>query len=224
MHLTQKPSSRPLAIAWPDTYLCCEWSSYGTHTTFPCPSLALRCCSFLMASTGCLESPCLGSILCSMVWEHLSLAFDSKIQSLTSSVWISAQSWQHTGMLYQERRCRGTSFPPESIYADNCDTLAPDVSLNLWYPTWCAGYGTYSSAHAHLDPFVAAAWSIVCTCPHSSPRDSIVPWWRLRNNSKWVRPRTERVLSCPFYHSGFVGNMMQCVVLDGNLLDEVGFG
>ena len=88
MHLIKKPSSRPSTTAWPDTHLCCEWSSYGTHTTFSCPYLASWCCYFIEALIGCLGLPCLGFVLCSMVLGHLSLAFDSQNQSLGSSVWI----------------------------------------------------------------------------------------------------------------------------------------
>jgi hypothetical protein len=43
MHPIQKPSTRLPVTAWPDTHLCCEWSSYGTHTTSPCPFLASWC-------------------------------------------------------------------------------------------------------------------------------------------------------------------------------------
>ena len=153
MHLIQKPLSRPPVTAWPYTHLCCEWGSCGTRTTFPFLSSALQCYSLLVALESFLESPCLRCVLGSTIWGHLSLASDSQIQSLSFSVWIFAQFWQHTDMLYQARRCRGTPFPPKCICADNCGTLAPNVSLNLWYPTWCAGYGTDSSAHAHLDLF-----------------------------------------------------------------------
>jgi hypothetical protein len=156
MHLIQNPSSQPPVTVWPDTHLCCEWSSYGTHTTSLCLFLALWCCSLLAALAGCLEPPCLGFVLCSMVWGHLSLAFDSQIQSLASSVWISAQSWQHTGMSYQVRRCRGTPFPPECIYVGNCGTSKQNVSPNILYPTLCAWYGIDSPSHAHLDPFATA--------------------------------------------------------------------
>jgi len=37
--------------AWSNTHLCYEWGSYGTHTTFLCPSLTSWCCSFLAVST-----------------------------------------------------------------------------------------------------------------------------------------------------------------------------
>ena len=156
MHLIRKALSQPLVTAWPNTHLCCDLGSYGTRTTFQLPSSTSQCCSLLGALSSCLEFPCLGCVLGSTIWGHLSLASDSQIQSLTFSVWIFAQFWQHTDMPYQARRCRGTPFPPECICADNYGTLAPNVSLNLWYPTWCAGYGTDSSAHAHLDLFVAA--------------------------------------------------------------------
>ena len=53
-------------------------------------------------------------------------------------------------MPYQVRRCRGTPFPPECICVDNYFTSAPNVSLNIWYPTLCAGNGIDSSAHPHL--------------------------------------------------------------------------
>jgi hypothetical protein len=64
-------------IVWPDTHLCCEWSSYGIHGTFPCPSSDSWCCYFLMDLSGCLETSYLGFVLFSMVWGHLSLSFDS---------------------------------------------------------------------------------------------------------------------------------------------------
>jgi hypothetical protein len=49
----------------------------------------------------------------------------------SSFVLISAQSWHHTGMSYQAKRCRGNTFPPECIYEDNCGTLTPNVSPGL---------------------------------------------------------------------------------------------
>jgi hypothetical protein len=68
MHLILKPSAGPPVTTWPDTHLCCEWSSYGTHTTFPCPSLASWCCSFLVASVGCpgLTPPWLCPLFCGL--------------------------------------------------------------------------------------------------------------------------------------------------------------
>jgi hypothetical protein len=59
MHLIQKPSTQLPVTAWPDTHLCCEWSSYGTHTTSPCPFLASWCCSLLVALAGCRGLPAL---------------------------------------------------------------------------------------------------------------------------------------------------------------------
>jgi hypothetical protein len=56
MHLILKPSARPPMTTWHDTHLCCEWGSYGTHTTFLCPSLSSWCHYFLVASMGCLGS------------------------------------------------------------------------------------------------------------------------------------------------------------------------
>ena len=47
MHLIQKPLSWPPVTTWPDTHLCCEWGSYGTHTTFPIPSSACSVSLFL---------------------------------------------------------------------------------------------------------------------------------------------------------------------------------
>ena len=157
MHLIWKPLSRPPMTACPDTHLCCEWSSYGTHTTFPLPYSASQCFSLLTNLEICLESPCLSYVLGSSVWGNLSLASYSQIQSLTFSIWIFALFWKHTGMSYQARICRETPFPIECIYLDKCNTSAPNVSLNLWYLTWCASYGTDSSTHAHLDLFVATA-------------------------------------------------------------------
>ena len=75
MHLILKPSTRPPMTAWSDTHFCYEWDPCGTHTTFLCPSLASWCFSFLVASTSCLGSPCLGFVLCSS---------DLQIQSLAS--------------------------------------------------------------------------------------------------------------------------------------------
>ena len=156
MHLIQKPLSQPPVTAWPNTHLCCEWGSYGTRTTFPLPSSYLQRFSFLADLVSFLESSCLGCVLGSTVWGHLSLAFDLQIQSLAFSIWIFAQFWHHTDMSYQAKRCWGTPFPPKCTCADNCGTSTPNVSLNLWYPTWCTRYGTYSSVHAHLDLFVVA--------------------------------------------------------------------
>ncbi len=34
MLLIWKPLARSPVTAWPETHLCCEWSSYGTHTIF----------------------------------------------------------------------------------------------------------------------------------------------------------------------------------------------
>jgi len=65
-----------------DTHLCCEWGSYGSHTTFMCRYLSSWCYSLLVASMGCLGSPSLGFVLCSIVWRCLSLASNSQIQSL----------------------------------------------------------------------------------------------------------------------------------------------
>jgi hypothetical protein len=76
MHLIQKPSTQLLVTAWPDTHLCCGWSSYGTHTTSPCPFLASWCCSLLVALAGCPRLPRLGLVLCFAVWEYLSRASD----------------------------------------------------------------------------------------------------------------------------------------------------
>ena len=53
----------PPVTSWSETHLCYKCDSCGTHTTFLCPSLALWCCSFLAASTGCLGSPHLGFVL-----------------------------------------------------------------------------------------------------------------------------------------------------------------
>jgi hypothetical protein len=72
--------------AWPDTHLCCGWSSYGTHTTSLCPFLASWCFSLLVALAGCPGLPCLGLVLCFAVWEYLSRASDLQTQSLASSV------------------------------------------------------------------------------------------------------------------------------------------
>jgi len=72
---------------------CLPWHSlvlwvelFGTHTTFPCPSSASQCSPLLLALVGCLGSYRLGFVLCSVVWEHISLALDLQIQSITSSV------------------------------------------------------------------------------------------------------------------------------------------
>jgi len=81
-----KPLAWPPVTTWPDTHLCCEWSSYGTHTTFPCPFLASWHYSLLVAWAGCHGPPRLGFVLCSAIWGHLSLASNSQIQSLASSV------------------------------------------------------------------------------------------------------------------------------------------
>jgi len=86
MHLIVKPSTRPPAIAWSNTHLCCEWGSCGTHTTLLCPSSTSWCCSFLVALAGCLGLPRLGFVLGSAIWGSLSLALDLQIQSLASSV------------------------------------------------------------------------------------------------------------------------------------------
>ena len=75
MHLILKPLAWPPVTASPDTHLCCESISYGTHTTFLCPFSASQRYYFLPALAGCLGSPCLGFVLCSMVWGHLSLAY-----------------------------------------------------------------------------------------------------------------------------------------------------
>jgi len=84
--MVSKPLAWPLETTWPDTHLCCGWSSYGTHTTFPCPSLASRCCSLLAALEGCPGPPYIGFVPCFAVWGHLSLASVSQIQSLSSSI------------------------------------------------------------------------------------------------------------------------------------------
>lgn len=47
MHLILKPLARQLVTACPDTHLCCEWSSCGTNTIFPCHFSASRHCCFL---------------------------------------------------------------------------------------------------------------------------------------------------------------------------------
>ena len=73
LHLIQKLLAQPSATAWPDTHLCCEWSSYGTHTTLSFPSSALRCIYSLAALAGCLGPPRLGFVLCFAVWGNLSL-------------------------------------------------------------------------------------------------------------------------------------------------------
>ena len=91
--LIRKPLSHKIVTAWPGTHWCCEWGSYGTRTTFLLPSSASQCCSSLAALASCLESPCLGCVLGSTVWGHLSLASDSQNQSLAFPVSIFAQFW-----------------------------------------------------------------------------------------------------------------------------------
>jgi hypothetical protein len=83
------------------------------------------------ALAGCLEPPCLVFVLSSMVWGHLSLSFDSHIQSLTSSILIYAQSWQHIGIPYQARLCQGTPFLLEFICEYKYGTSPPNVSSNI---------------------------------------------------------------------------------------------
>jgi hypothetical protein len=68
MHRIQKPSTQLPMTTWPNTHLCCEWSSYGTHTTSPCPFLA-----FMVLLFGCgfgkfswAAPPWLGPLLCSL--------------------------------------------------------------------------------------------------------------------------------------------------------------
>jgi len=62
------------------------WGSYGTHTTFLCPSLTSWCCYFIASSTSCLHSHHLQFSLGVAVWGSLSLALDSQIQGLASFV------------------------------------------------------------------------------------------------------------------------------------------
>ena len=51
--LIWKPSARPPMTTWLDNHLYCDWSSYGTHTIFLCPSSSSWCCSLLAAMAGC---------------------------------------------------------------------------------------------------------------------------------------------------------------------------
>ena len=76
MHLIRVPLVQPPTTIWPDTRLCYEWGYYEIHTTSLCPSLNLWQCS---------ESPRFGSTPYSVVRGCLSLALDSRIQSLTYS-------------------------------------------------------------------------------------------------------------------------------------------
>ena len=123
MHLILKPSTLPPATAWSDTHSCCKWGSYGTHTTFWCPSLTSWCCSFLAASMGYLGSPHLSFF----VWSS-----DLQIQSLASSVWTSTRFWQRNSTSYWVRKCWETPSLPGCIYVDSYDIWVPDVAQNLW--------------------------------------------------------------------------------------------
>ena len=82
-------------------------------------------------------------------------------------------------------------------------TWVPNSTQNPWYPTSCEGHENHLWTLTHLGSFPTAMWSTLCIYLHSSRQGNIVPWWHLRNNSKWVRLKTVRIPSCPFVHSRF---------------------
>jgi len=61
------------------------------------------------------------------------------------------------------------------IYENYRNTLAPDVTWSLWYPTWWVGYGIYLWTLALSSFFPIAMWSISCIGHHSFQKCSIVP-------------------------------------------------
>ena len=62
-------------LAWHSLVLWVEllWNSHH----FPVSFFGFTVFLFSYELVGCLDLPCLGFVLCSMVWGHLSLAFDS---------------------------------------------------------------------------------------------------------------------------------------------------
>lgn len=145
----------------------------------------------------------LGSIFCSTIWSFSFSASDSRIQSLTSSVWISARSPQHIGTLRQERIFLGTLFLPRCICANNHDNWVSGVVHNSLYQTSWIGYGNFSWTPTRLGPFLVIVWSNLCTYIHKSLRGNISPWWHIRKNSKRVWHKIVRIPPRPSTHSKF---------------------
>ena len=96
-------------------------------------------------------------------------------QIVTSFVWASAQFWWHIGRSRRRMRCTKILFRSGCIYAKHHDIWAPDVTLNIWYPSWCTSYGRYFGTLTLLGLFLATVWSIWYTGHHNFQKGSIVP-------------------------------------------------
>ena len=161
-----------------DNQQCYAKGSYGSHTTSRYLSLSFWCPSLPSSWTSCLDTVHILFVLFYVGWGIPFLAFavrGSQAQISVSFVWASARFWRHIGrprprMIYPE-----IPFRSRCIYVEHHNIWAQDVTLNLWYPTWCARYGRYLWNLALLGLFPPVVWSIWYISHHNFRQGSIAP-------------------------------------------------